>query len=90
MVVLSGELFYAGLDNEQPNTFLMEALHACECPVMVIPENYTPPQQGLSEKKHVLMVSGSFGRSPFSYTIKHSFSEQVIHDHKVPVFIAHG
>jgi len=43
----------------------------------------------IGEKQHVLMVSGSFGRSPFSYARKCSFAEQVIHEHKMPLFIAH-
>ena len=43
----------------------------------------------IGEKKHVLLVSGSYGRSPFSYLAKHSFAEQVISEHRVPVFIAH-
>jgi hypothetical protein len=165
LVVVSGELFYAELDSDQPNSFLMEALCASECPVMVIPEDYTPSQQlvitydgskdslyaikqfsylmpqytdlptefiyvtedekqeipdldnlkhysrlhfgcmnfstlhfkasdyfssWLSGKKQVLLVSGSFGRSPFSYALKHSFAEQIIHDHRVPLFIAHS
>jgi hypothetical protein len=43
----------------------------------------------IGEKKHVLLVSGSYGRSAFSYLAKGSFAEQVIHDHNIPVFIAH-
>lgn len=43
----------------------------------------------IGEKKDVLLVSGSYGRSPFSYLAKHSFAEQVICEHKIPVFIAH-
>jgi len=44
----------------------------------------------IGEKQQVLMVSGSFGRSPFSYIGKSSFAQQVIHDHKMPLFIAHN
>lgn len=43
----------------------------------------------ISEKQHVLLVTGSFGRSPVSYLGKRSFAEDVIRNHKVPVFIAH-
>jgi hypothetical protein len=43
----------------------------------------------ISEKQHVLLVTGSFGRSPFSYVTQRSFAEDVIHDHQLPVFIAH-
>jgi hypothetical protein len=164
LVVVSGELFCAYISSEQPNSFLQEALHAAECPVMVVPEGYVPIQRlviaydggkeslhamkqlcyllpdltdlpteiiyvkdentqeipdidnlrnfsrlhfssmnfsklhfkaanyfatWIGEKQQVLMVSGSFGRSPFSYVTRRSFAEQVIHDHKMPVFIAH-
>jgi hypothetical protein len=164
LVLLSGELFYDELSNDQPNSLLQEALHASECPVVIVPEGFTSfehlvfaydggkeslfamkqfcyllPQytdlpteiiyvkdestqeipdidqlkrfsrlhfesMGFSklhfkaanyfatwigEKHRVLMVSGSFGRSPFSYVAKRSFAEKVIHDHKMPVFIAH-
>jgi hypothetical protein len=43
----------------------------------------------ISEKKNALLVSGSFGRSPISYIGKRSFSEDVIREHQLPVFIAH-
>jgi hypothetical protein len=43
----------------------------------------------ISGKKNVLLVSGSFGRSALSYIGKRSFARDIIHDHQVPVFIAH-
>jgi hypothetical protein len=43
----------------------------------------------ISEKKNALLVSGSFGRSALSYINKRSFAEDIIHDHQLPVFIAH-
>lgn len=43
----------------------------------------------ISEKHNVLLVSGSFGRAPFSYFIKRSFAEHIIQDHQLPLFIAH-
>ena len=43
----------------------------------------------ISEKKNVLLVSGSFGRSKLSYLGKRSFAEDIIHDHQLPIFIAH-
>lgn len=164
LLLLSGELFYSNTDSDQPNAFLQEALHAAECPVIIVPEGFTPfrhliiaydgskesmyamkqfcylmPQytelptefiyvkdetsqeipdieclKGFSrahftsmnfsklhfraanyfstwigEKLGVLMVCGSFGRSSFSYVTKRSFAEQIIHDHKMPIFIAH-
>ena len=164
LVILSGELFYKGVEASQPNLFMQEALHAAECPVMVVPEDYTPVEHlvigydgsrnslhaikqfcylfpsytelptefvyikdeasqeipdielirdfsawhfgsiGFSKlhtkaahyftdwirkKQQVMLVCGSFGRSPFSYMAKSSFASQAIHEHKIPVFIAH-
>jgi hypothetical protein len=43
----------------------------------------------ISEKKNVLLISGSFGRSALSYIRKRSFVEEIIHNHQLPVFIAH-
>ena len=43
----------------------------------------------ISEKKHVLLVSGSYGRSAVSYLGKRSFVEDSIHARQLPVFIAH-
>ncbi|HVS94853.1 MAG TPA: hypothetical protein VHE54_00155 [Puia sp.] len=164
LILLSGELFYADINVRQPNSYLHEALHAAECPVLVIPEdfrqcdhlfiaydgsreslfamkqfNYLFPRYSdlpseivyvreeatddipdlehlkhytrlhfsavgfsklhfkaaqyfatwISERKHVMLVAGSYSRSPFSYVAKHSFAAQVIHEHRLPVFIAH-
>lgn len=164
LVILGAEQFYGEVDPSQPNLFLREALHAAECPVMVIPEDYTAPEhlviaydgsrdslhaikqfayllpgytelptefiyvkedssadipdkdllsefsrlhfssmsfsrlhfksaryfaEWIAEKKSVMLVSGSFGRSPFSYIARESFSRQVVHDHRMPIFIAH-
>lgn len=165
VLVLSGELFYADINVNQPNIYLYETLCAAECPILVIPEDYKQcehvfmaydgskeslfaikqfcylfPQltdlptemifcrdeqsdgipdieelrqytrqhfdaMGFSklhfnashyfatwvgEHKHVMLVSGSYGRSPFSYLSKRSFAAEVIHEHKIPVFIAHA
>jgi hypothetical protein len=164
LILISGELFYAETDNNQPNQYLREALLAAECPVLIIPENFTTVQHlfmaydgsrdslyalkqfcylfpdltdlpteilyinegtsdsipdldslkqftrakfdciscsrlhfnaadylatWISEKKDALLVSGSFGRSTFSYIGNRSFSEDVIHEHHLPIFIAH-
>ncbi|HTI94837.1 MAG TPA: hypothetical protein VL727_29800 [Puia sp.] len=164
LVLISGELFYASAEARQPNQYLQEALHAAECPVLIIPETFTTVEQlfmaydgskesifalkefchlfpqlcdlpteivyvneesgntipeierlrqftrlkfnsmnfaklhfkaseyfaaWINEKRNVLLVSGSFGRAPFSYLMKRSFSEHVIHDHQLPLFIAH-
>lgn len=165
LILLSGELFYADINVRQPNAYLQEALHAAECPVLAVPEDYRqcdhlfiaydgskeslfamkqfsclfphfsdlpseivyvrdeasddiPDLEHLkhytrlhfssvgfsklhfkaahyfanwiSERKHVLLVTGSYSRPAFSYIAKHSFAEQVIREHRLPVFIAHA
>ena len=164
LILISGKLFYADSEGLQPNLYLREALHAAECPVLIIPETFTTVERlymaydgskesifalkefchlfpnlcdlptefvyvneessnaipeierlrqftrvkfnsinfaklhfkaaeyfatWISEKRNVLLVSGSFGRAPFSYLIKPSFAEQIIQDHQLPLFIAH-
>jgi hypothetical protein len=165
LILISGESFYAESDNRQPNQYLREILHCAECPVLIVPENFTAIEHlfmaydgsseslhalkqfcylfpnltdlptevlyiheetnnnipdldslkqytrlkfdwmsfsklhfnaadyfstWISEKKNVLLVSGSFSRSPLSYIGKRSFAEDVIHDHQLPIFIAHS
>jgi len=40
-------------------------------------------------KKNILLVAGSYSRSAVSDLLHSSFAEQIIHEHKIPVFIAH-
>ncbi len=40
LVVISEELFCLNQMESQPNYFMTEALHASECPVVVVPENF--------------------------------------------------
>ena len=40
-------------------------------------------------KKNIMLVTGSFGRSAMSDLLHDSFAKHIIHDHKIPVFIAH-
>jgi len=164
LVLLSGELFYANLHQRQPNTFLSEAMHYSECPVLIVPEDFEPANHlfiaydgtkeslfaikqfsylfphltelptevvyvneeasngipelehlrrysklhfscmgfsklhfkaaeyfatWIAERQHVMLISGSYSRPPFSYATTPSFAEEVIHDHRLPVFIAH-
>jgi hypothetical protein len=163
LILISAENFYAETEKNQPNQYLKEALHYAECPVLVVPENFTTIQHlfmaydgssesiyaikqfcnlfpgftdlptevlfideksdtipdlenlqqftrlkfesmsfsklhfnaaeyfstWIKEKKNVLLVSGSFGRSSLSYIGKRSFARDIIHDHQLPVFIAH-
>ena len=164
LMLISGEHYFAESGHNQPNHYLREALLAAECPVLIVPEDFTTIQRlfmaydgsreslfaikqfcylfpnlidlpteivyikdepgdiipdleklqqftrlkfdcmgfaklhfnaaeyfstWISEKEHALLITGSFGRSPFSYITKHSFADMVVHDHKLPVFIAH-
>jgi hypothetical protein len=41
VALISMEMFFADVNNNQPNSYLRSALHAAECPVVVIPENFT-------------------------------------------------
>lgn len=44
-LIISSELFYANVSKQQPNFYLEEVLKRTECPVMLIPENYTAPDR---------------------------------------------
>jgi hypothetical protein len=43
----------------------------------------------IEEKKNVLLIAGSFSRSPFSNHLRKSFAERIIAEHTCPIFIAH-
>lgn len=43
----------------------------------------------VSENEGALLVTGSYGRSELSQVFRKSFADEVIADHKLPVFIAH-
>ena len=165
MMVMSEELFCNDMNTKEPNSFMQQAIHKSECPVVCIPEEYNPfkkllfaydgkkesmfalkqfcnlfPQFAESETKIVyakdetndeipdmiyleeyagrhfknlnfekvpfngkkyfetwakdendtLLISGSYGRSGLSTSINKSFVEAVIHEHHIPVFIAHN
>jgi hypothetical protein len=164
LVVLSRELFYADSNIDDPDSYLHKALRLSECPVIMVPESFTPFEHlvvaydggkeslfalkqlcylfpyftdlpteivyvnqedsdevpdiaMLSEycrlhfeslnfaklrfrtgqfsawvagKKNALLVSGSFGRSSFSYAKRSSFMEDITRDLHIPVFNAHS
>ncbi|MBS1665221.1 MAG: hypothetical protein JST68_29515 [Bacteroidetes bacterium] len=164
LIIISGELFCETQSHRQPNTFLHEALHAAECPAIIVPENFEKLEHlfvaydgslesmyaikqfcylfpnltdlpteiayakheesidmpdldllkkftrlkfnainfnklqfkasdyfatWISEKKNALLITGSFGRSSLSYLAKPSFADEIIHQHTLPLFIAH-
>lgn len=43
LLILSSELFYENIDSDQPNEYLKRTLHDAECPVLLVPEGFTPP-----------------------------------------------
>ncbi len=44
-LLISSDLFYENVSRQQPNFYLEEVLKKSECPVLLVPENYTWPQQ---------------------------------------------
>ncbi len=45
VLLVSSELFFKNIESKQPNFYLEEILKRAECPVMMIPENFTEPSQ---------------------------------------------
>jgi len=43
LMVLSGEMFYENIGKDQPNDYLKKVLRQTECPVLIVPEDYTLP-----------------------------------------------
>lgn len=43
----------------------------------------------LEDNGHSILVTGAYGRSALSETLRKSFITDIIRDHKVPIFIAH-
>ena len=53
LVILGSEQFYKNLGSGEPNEYLKDALHATECPILVVPEKFNFP------KSNVLAYDGS-------------------------------
>jgi nucleotide-binding universal stress UspA family protein len=47
MIVLSGELFYKGVIENNQFDYLRDALHAAESPVVIVPEQYEFPENNI-------------------------------------------
>ena len=45
VLLISSDLFYSNISEDQPNFYLEEVLKKAECPVMLVPENYEEPNQ---------------------------------------------
>lgn len=61
LLIISSELFYKDYGKKQPNAYLRDILHETECPVVLVPENYSLPARCL------LAFDGSAGAA---YAIK--------------------
>lgn len=47
LLILGSETFYEDLGTSRPNEYLREALHAVECPVLLIPEQFDFPEKNI-------------------------------------------
>jgi nucleotide-binding universal stress UspA family protein len=47
ITILSGELFYKGVMESSQFDYLRDALHAAECPVLIVPEHYQFPDNNI-------------------------------------------
>lgn len=47
LLIIGSETFYENVGTGQPNEFLQDALHEVECPVVVVPENYSFPRSNI-------------------------------------------
>ena len=47
LLILGSESFYEYLGVSEPNAFLKDAIHSAECPVLVVPEQYTFPEKNI-------------------------------------------
>lgn len=67
LVVIGSDKFYQHLGMGEPNTYLKEALHDVECPVIVVPDNAVFPEMNL------IAFDGSessvFAMKMFSYVL---------------------
>jgi len=45
LLLVSSELFYQNVSNRQPNIYLEDVLKKTECPVLLVPEKFSGPQQ---------------------------------------------
>jgi hypothetical protein len=75
-LLISSDLFYANVSASQPNFYLEEVLKKAECPVMLVPENYTEPD-------HVVLAydgneSAVFAIKQFAYVFAELAQKETI------------
>lgn len=78
---------------EFPDQDYLEELAARHYPDLAFFKLETNPYRGVKEwlegRKATLLVSGSYGRSGFSQLFRKSFINDLILEHKIPVFVTH-
>lgn len=47
LLIIGSESFYENIGKEEPNIYLKEALHEVECPTLVVPENFSFPENNI-------------------------------------------
>jgi hypothetical protein len=76
VLLVSSELFYKNIGDVQPNFYLEEVLKKSECPVMLVPEGFTPPVQ------NVIAYDGSessvFAMKQFGYLFPGLATQQTV------------
>ncbi|MEY2587811.1 MAG: hypothetical protein RLY11_1660 [Bacteroidota bacterium] len=45
LMILSAEMFYENIGKDQPNDYLKKILRQTECPILLVPENYSFPSK---------------------------------------------
>jgi nucleotide-binding universal stress UspA family protein len=76
VLLVSSELFYKNVSELQPNFYLEEVLKKSECPVVLVPESFTPPKQ------NVIAYDGSesavFAMKQFAYLFPQLAAEETV------------
>ncbi|MDR3680032.1 MAG: hypothetical protein P4L41_08710 [Flavipsychrobacter sp.] len=85
-------LVYAGGDDIPEQSYIEElaARHFFDLNIYHLdanPKKYF--NTWLQDNGNTILVTGAYGRSVFSEMWKNSFITETIHDHKVPIFVAH-
>ena len=86
-------LVYAGTETQIPGISYIEELAARHFNDLTIYKLEINPDKyfntWLEDHGNSILVTGAYGRSAMSELLKKSFITKTIHDHKLPIFIAH-
>lgn len=47
LAIIGSEMFYKNLGTDEPNEYLKDMLHAAGCPIVVVPEKFTYPENNI-------------------------------------------